>query len=926
MTSNSFNVSGTVGSSQNPISEQGLEDLGFQSFTERLHGDIFISSKGPRLSNVQDMRDKSSLFSKPLKIDGNPLLPRRGVIQQEPKMINIIDELEKVTVPVHEDINTADHIRGEEHVKCANTMSYADKVKNTSSKKREVNFRSLDSTETKPDANVVIPREVIRKAQDKFENVLYGYFLGNRLPYPVVEYYAKNVWAKYGFAKLMMNSEGFFFFKFDSKEGMAKVLEGGPWLIRKVPLFLNVWSPSVSLKREGIKSVPVWVKLHNVPIATYTDDGLSLLASKLGVPKRLDGYTADMCTENWGRSSFARALIEITADKELKDQIVVAIPKLDDDGYITEIVDVEYEWKPQRCSLCCVFGHNDQVCGKNENKKAKHVVVDEVGFRMDKRKTARMGGVPMKQKQKFMYRPKVSKADPSTSGTKDGHGIKKTSDNVQVRNSYDSLSKLDGQELDTEMDNRKTWKRTQGSTLMIMRRWSILYQLKQPDLCGIINMKRLLRGQALPVRVVLMDSILTWNIRGLNQPLKQNEVRLMLSENKVSVCAILESHVEVANLERVCKKVFRNWSWTSNGGLCDRGARVILGWNSDIVDVMILSQSDQVIHAQLWSKTGNTSVFGSFVYAKNKYQDRRALWENLCGHAILCRDKPWFVMGDFNSALHMEDSLFGTSIQTIGMREFYDCVKNSDLLDVKGHGMQYTWNQKPKEGIGLLRKIDRVMCNVKGLDMFPEAYVMYHVYRVSDHTPCILKLTKEPKVSKPKPFKFANFLTSKPDFRICVEREWVKTVDGISMFSVITKLKNLKPGLRKILNQQGNLHLKVSELRKKLDEIQRLLDKNPLDVELRNNESVCLKEFQIAAYDEECFLKQKSKVEWLCAGDSNTTFFHNSLKCRNARNKIHCIRDLAGTRYEGDEATDALVNHYAGFLGTEDQVSSIVTL
>ncbi|MFS7905417.1 hypothetical protein Hanom_Chr01g00047431 [Helianthus anomalus] len=87
----------------------------------------------------------------------------------------------------------------------------------------------------------------------------------------------------------MMNKDGFFFFKFDSKEGMTKVLEGGPWLIRKMPLFLNVWAPDVSLSKEGIKSIPVWVKMYNVPIAIYTDDGLSLLASKIGTPKRLDG-------------------------------------------------------------------------------------------------------------------------------------------------------------------------------------------------------------------------------------------------------------------------------------------------------------------------------------------------------------------------------------------------------------------------------------------------------------------------------------------------------------------------------------------------------------------------------------------------------------------------------------------------------------
>ncbi|XP_021975503.1 uncharacterized protein LOC110870630 [Helianthus annuus] len=331
-------------------------------------------------------------------------------------------------------------------------MTYADRVKNVSIVKKEVNFRKMDSGETKPDADVVIPREVIRKVQEKFVNVLYGYFLGNRLPFPVVEYYAKNVWAKFGFTKLMMNADGFFFFKFDSKEGMAKVLEGGPWLIRKMPLFLNVWSPSVSLKKEGIKSVPVWVKLHNVPIAIYSDDGLSLLASKIGEPKRLDGYTADMCSENWGRSSFARALVEINADHELKDRIVVAIPKLDEEGYINEVINVEYEWKPQRCSICCIFGHNDQTCRKNENKKndtkkAKQVVVDDDGFTVDKRKVARVGVVPKKQKQKFIYKPKYNKSDPSTSGTKEVNGNMKKVDSVKSRNSFEALSEIGEQEL-----------------------------------------------------------------------------------------------------------------------------------------------------------------------------------------------------------------------------------------------------------------------------------------------------------------------------------------------------------------------------------------------------------------------------------------------------------------------------------------------
>ncbi|XP_021985797.1 uncharacterized protein LOC110881991 [Helianthus annuus] len=267
--------------------------------------------------------------------------------------------------------------------------SYADKLQSKNRIKREVNFRFMQPAEIRDDADIVIPKEVVQQVQDKFENVLYGYFLGNRLPFPVVEYYAKNVWSKFGFSKLMMNSSGFFFFKFEEKEGMMKVLEGGPWLIRKIPLFLNVWSPKVSLKKDGIKTLPLWVKMHNVPIAVYSDDGLSLLASKLGVPKRLDSYIADMCAENWGRSSYARAMIEVNAETELKDYISIAIPKMDEEGYIMERIKVEYEWRPLRCATCCLFGHDENTCSKVDKGKAKQVSVDEEGFVTDRRRVAR---------------------------------------------------------------------------------------------------------------------------------------------------------------------------------------------------------------------------------------------------------------------------------------------------------------------------------------------------------------------------------------------------------------------------------------------------------------------------------------------------------------------------------------------------------
>lgn len=114
-----------------------------------------------------------------------------------------------------------------------------------------------------------------------------------------------------------------------------------------------------------------------------------------------------------------------------------------------------------------------------------------------------------------------------------------------------------------------------------------------------------LRGQALPVLHVLMISLASWNIRGLNRAPKQNEVQQVINENKLCICAILESHVHISNLERICSRVFRRWSWTSNSSRSAIGSRIILGWDPDRVDLMVLSFSDQVMHCQVWVRDCN---------------------------------------------------------------------------------------------------------------------------------------------------------------------------------------------------------------------------------------------------------------------------------------------------------------------------------
>ncbi|GKA63087.1 zinc knuckle CX2CX4HX4C containing protein [Tanacetum coccineum] len=107
---------------------------------------------------------------------------------------------------------------------------------------------------------------------------------------------------------------------------MEKVLEHGSWLIRLVPLILNIWTRTSTLKKDETSLAPVWVKLHDVPIVAYLKTGLSLITTKIGRPIMLDAYTSNICINTWGNNTYARALIEVSAANALLDSLVMAIP------------------------------------------------------------------------------------------------------------------------------------------------------------------------------------------------------------------------------------------------------------------------------------------------------------------------------------------------------------------------------------------------------------------------------------------------------------------------------------------------------------------------------------------------------------------------------------------------------------------------
>nr|GEW04727.1 hypothetical protein [Tanacetum cinerariifolium] len=182
--------------------------------------------------------------------------------------------------------------------------------------------------------DVVVPVEFIRAIYDRFANTAYGFFLGKGVAYPVIVNYVRNTWGKYGLVRFMFSSStGLFSFQFSFMYGLDAMLENGPCIL----------------------------------VTAFNNDGLSAIATKLDTPVMLDSYTADMCMQSWLRSSYARVIIELHADVELKDNIVMAMPKIKEVGYYTCNIRVDYELKPFMCMCCKVFGYVNEECTKNIN-------------------------------------------------------------------------------------------------------------------------------------------------------------------------------------------------------------------------------------------------------------------------------------------------------------------------------------------------------------------------------------------------------------------------------------------------------------------------------------------------------------------------------------------------------------------------------
>ncbi|XP_056692013.1 uncharacterized protein [Spinacia oleracea] len=352
-----------------------------------------------------------------------------------------------------------------------------------------------------------------------------------------------------------------------------------------------------------------------------------------------------------------------------------------------------------------------------------------------------------------------------------------------------------------------------------------------------------------------MDRILSWNVRGLNSPQKQDDIRRFIQKYGVGLVGLLEHKVKGANL----------------------GGRIVVAWKLGSFTLSIVAVTSQFIHCLVAPVSGKPSFHSTFIYAFNTNAQRKELWRDLKSIKVI---GPWVLCGDLNCVMTSEERV-GSIVRQSEVEDIVDCMQECGMEDIRCVDNSFTWNNKQQGAARVFSKLDRIMGNLAWQNTYSTAEVCFMREGQFDH--CLGILTVFPcVVGGRKPFKYFTMWKHSPVFQDTVSVAWNTNISGSKMYVVASKLKKVKAGLKE-LNRVGFPDIQAADLSayNAMLSAQEAMHLNPHDQALADQELLATNEYRIKhkAYLE--FLKQKAKVAWIKSGDENTALFHQSIKSSN---------------------------------------------
>ncbi|KAJ4823478.1 hypothetical protein Tsubulata_034642, partial [Turnera subulata] len=154
-------------------------------------------------------------------------------------------------------------------------------------------------------STICIPSELLDIGRKKYSLCLVGQFMGVMPKMGFIHAIFNKLWGRQGPISVSPYKEDLILVQFPIESALLRALSGGPWHVGGIPLVLRRWSSSLEKLDFSTAVLPTWVQLQNVPFELLTREGLSYLASAIGVPLHADqdcskifnGNSVNLCIE-----------------------------------------------------------------------------------------------------------------------------------------------------------------------------------------------------------------------------------------------------------------------------------------------------------------------------------------------------------------------------------------------------------------------------------------------------------------------------------------------------------------------------------------------------------------------------------------------------------------------------------------------------
>jgi hypothetical protein len=378
---------------------------------------------------------------------------------------------------------------------------------------------------------------------------------------------------------------------------------------------------------------------------------------------------------------------------------------------------------------------------------------------------------------------------------------------------------------------------------------------------------------------------LAWNCRGLGNPRTVQEIARLVHAQDPSVVFLIETWQDDGPLERLrCQLQFENkfvaCSRNKGGGLC-------LFWKAAVklrVQSFSASHIDAIVNENqpdAWRLTG--------FYGAPKTHLREESWtllRRLSSHFSL----PWCCLGDFNELIRAEEKQGRIHRSENQMQRFRDAIDDCGFLDLGYQGPSFTWTNN-RVGDMTWERLDRALATPEWLMLFPTTKVHHLEGRWSDHKP-ILVSTEPMRTPTRKLFRFEEMWTSDAGCEKTIAASWKSMKSGVPMYQVWDKIHACRKGLRRwSYHSFGSMKKQIHEVEQRLKqaETNSMMGRDHLQYKMLQ------KELHTLLGKEERMWRQRSRSEWLQAGDKNTRYFHCRATQRRRRNRILQLKDSTGS-------------------------------